>query len=93
MKTFRPSEHKHYNACCSISARVWLTVINVDLTAVALKPSGTLTSVSINKILYNIRTAENVMILHTKNKYIIVIIRIYNNAATVCQPTVQVPWF
>ena len=69
MKTFRPSEHKHYNACCSISARVWLTVINVDLTAVALKPNGTLTLVSINKILYNICIAENVTILHTKNKY------------------------
>ena len=40
-----------YNTSCSISARVWLTVIDVDLTAVTLKPSGTLTSVSINKIL------------------------------------------
>ncbi len=40
-----------YNTCCSIPARIWLTVIDVDLTAVALKPSGTLTSVCINKIL------------------------------------------
>ena len=42
-----------YNTCSSIPARIWLAVIDVDLTAVALKPSGTLTSVCVNKVLKN----------------------------------------
>ena len=40
-----------YNTCCSIPAMIWLAVIDVDLTAVALKASGTLTLVCINKVL------------------------------------------
>ena len=40
-----------YGTCASISTKIWKTVIDINLTAVTLKSSGTFTSVFIEEIL------------------------------------------